>query len=167
MTFFEHMQHALSVYSEHHTSFSACEPLNDDHATSHFSFDFDEGIPGFREDKKFELSIHPTLQGCFYLKSTTNPHVTFLALPLDPQKGPIDKEDLIEASRSLKVRFEDCAFLSLISIRRDESGPIAMTINLKAPLVFDLKSRRGKQVVLSNTYALDHLLTSFIGNDYE
>jgi flagellar assembly factor FliW len=112
-------------------------------------FDFPWGLPGFSHLRHF-LALSLDDQPHFvWLQSTEDPSV---ALPAaDPWRVFPDYEPKLPpyAIESLGVQSsEDFTVLGIVVVTKDAEE---MTINLMAPVVVNLKTRVGRQVMLENS----------------
>lgn len=107
------------------------------------------GIIGFPELKKYVLLDHDTNSPFKWLQSLDDGAIAFVLL------NPLlfNSEYTVEVNESevgeLSLENEEDAIISVIVTI--PSNPKNMTANLKAPLVFNLKNRKGCQVILSNS----------------
>ena len=92
------------------------------------------------------------------LQSIDAPEVSFVVLPYEPSDALITEADLGAALEALSIEPGQAAILLIVSIRR--SGEKAtVSVNLRAPVVIDLKRRIAWQHVLSNPeYSVRHTL---------
>ncbi len=109
--------------------------------------EFPEGIPGFEELKKFAIiSLQETLP-FVWLTSLEDKEV---ALPLiDPWLIKKDYTFILteEEQKNLKVKEQSGLVVwSVVTIPLD--SPQSATVNLKAPIVVNLKEGIGKQIIL-------------------
>lgn len=107
------------------------------------------GLIGFPELKKYVLLDHDTNSPFKWLQSLDDGSIAFVLL------NPLlfNTEYTVEVNESevseLSLDNEEDAIISVIVTI--PSNPKNMTANLKAPLVFNLKNRKGCQVILSNS----------------
>ncbi len=106
---------------------------------------FADGLPGLREHRSFVLTEVPGFPALRGLVSESDPLVRLLvcdataAMPGFP----------IELARArATVRDEEVAVAAVITLPRDGRAP---SVNLLAPLVIGLESRRGEQIILDGT----------------
>ncbi len=109
--------------------------------------EFPEGIPGFEDLKKFAIiSLQETLP-FLWLTSLEDKEV---ALPLiDPWIIKKDYAFILteEEQKNLKVKEQsELVVWSVVTIPLD--SPQSATVNLKAPIVVNLKEGIGKQIIL-------------------
>lgn len=107
------------------------------------------GLIGFPELKRYVLLDHDSKGSPFkWLQSLDDGSIAFVLInPLLFKADYVVEVTEAEVS-DLDLKSEDDAVISVIVTI--PSNPQNMTSNLKAPLVFNLKNRRGKQLVLSN-----------------
>jgi flagellar assembly factor FliW len=107
------------------------------------------GLIGFPELKQYILLDHESDSPFKWLQSLDDGAIAFVLInPL------LFKPDyLVEVSETeisdLKIEAEEDAVISVIITM--PSNPKNMTANLKAPLIFNLKNRFGKQIILNNS----------------
>lgn len=133
-------------------------------ATSRFSeievresevIELPQGLIGFPELKRYVLLDHDKESPFKWLQSLDDGAIAFVLI--NPLLFKPDYEvEVTEAEVSdLTIEQEEDAIISVIVTM--PSNPQNMTANLKAPLVFNIKNRRGKQVILnSNSYSTRH-----------
>ena len=118
---------------------------------------FEQGIPGFIEEKRFIMLPLPENEWFHILQSTKTPQLGFVVTDpfmflkeydfvleqgsVDLLGNPLDKE--------VKV-------LSILNIKE----PLHLsTANLQAPIIINLSNNKAKQVILNNTtYQTKHLI---------
>lgn len=116
---------------------------------------FPKGIPGFEEEKDFV--ILPIEENDIFqvLQSTTSAEVAFIVgnpyTLVEDYSFTID-EPTIEFLDIAKP--EDIFVLSVLSLK----DPFhTSTVNLQAPLIFKIASKKAKQMIINdNTYSLRH-----------
>ncbi|WP_026694349.1 flagellar assembly protein FliW [Peribacillus kribbensis] len=105
---------------------------------------FEEGIPGFIEEKKFVFL--PLNDELFVLQSTNEKNIAFVTInPFTIQK---DYEFSLDDNTIEQLKIdaaEDVTVYSIMSVRDPFN---TSTINLAAPVVINYKARLGKQVIL-------------------
>lgn len=112
-------------------------------------FEFPWGLPGFSEQRRF-LALSLAEQPNFvWLQSVDDPK---LALPAaDPWQMFPDYEPRMPgyATEALQLQnAEDFTILCVVVVTKDAEE---MTMNLMAPVVLNLKTRRARQVMLENS----------------
>ncbi len=113
------------------------------------------GLIGFPELKQYVLLDHEKDSPFKWLQSLDDGAIAFVLInPL--LFKPDYTVEVTEAEVSdLHIESEDDAVISVIITM--PSNPQNMTANLKAPLIFNLKNRKGKQIILnSSTYTTRH-----------
>lgn len=113
------------------------------------------GLIGFPELKSFVLLDHDKESPFKWLQSLDDGAIAFVLI------NPLlfKPEYLVEVNEAevadLQLESEEDAVISVIVTM--PSDPKKMTANLKAPVVFNLKNRRGRQVILGNSeYSTKH-----------
>jgi flagellar assembly factor FliW len=115
---------------------------------------FPDGLPGFEDQHGFLVVQQPATQPLVFVQSITKPELCFIALPVQAACPdyrlaitPEDLEALELPSTWQPVIGQDVVCLTIISVGEDAS----VTANLLAPLVINMKTRRGRQPILSET----------------
>lgn len=118
------------------------------------------GPLGFQECRNFGLANlpDPRLSQFKLLQSLDQPELGFIVTALPENGGPIAGEDLEEICRSVGAPPDEAIFLLIVTIRPNEQGEgIAMTVNLRAPIVFTPRNGQARQCVSSKPdYAVQH-----------
>ncbi|WP_077307523.1 flagellar assembly protein FliW [Terribacillus halophilus] len=108
---------------------------------------FEKGLPGFREEKAFVLIDFPDNPVFQILQSTNTSHVAFVvANPYHFYQDfafEIDNQSKDNLSITKK---EQVMVLSILTLRDPFVGS---TINLQAPLIINVDSLRGQQLILT------------------
>lgn len=123
--------------------------------------DFPHGLIGLSQWHRFGLSPIPDKRmGQFMiLQSLEDLGLSFLVLPLQPGPTTIAREDIEEACATISVSASEADFFTVITLRKSDSGGIAVSANLRAPIIVDAKSRIARQCLLSNPrYPIRHPL---------
>jgi flagellar assembly factor FliW len=112
-------------------------------------FEFPWGLPGFADQRRF-LALSLAEQPNFvWLQSLDDPAI---ALPAsDPWQIFDDYEPRLPAyaTEALDIHGpEDFTILCIVVVTKDAEE---MTMNLMAPIILNLKTRRGRQVMLENS----------------
>ena len=130
-------------------------------------FSLPEGIVGFPEDQRFVLLEHDSEGTPFrWLQSASSPAMAFIVMDpnllIDDFRIQFDEENT-QFFGAAEVD-EDFALMSLVSVPRD--NPMAMSANLRAPIVVHLEKRIGRQIVLANEdYPIRHQIFPDQGED--
>ena len=109
---------------------------------------FEEGIPGFPDEKKFVLIRLTDDQSFFVLQSVTTSSLAFIVTSpfLTYPNYEFKVDDEIVASLGLTEEY-----LNVFSIVTAKDAFEESTINLQAPLIIDTKKGKGKQIILNQT----------------
>lgn len=120
-------------------------------------YTFSNGIPGFEDQTAFVVIAPEEDQPFSYLQSTTDENLNFVITDPFLFYPEYDFEIPESAVVDLGITsIEQVMVRSIISIRERLD---TATINLIAPVVFNLDNRTAKQVVLGRTtYLTKHLL---------
>jgi len=124
--------------------------------------EFAFGLPGFEGYKAFVLVELEQFLPFKWLVSVKKPEVGFaVADPktfLDSYSVTPSKIDLVDLGSSAE---SDLTVLVILTV--SETG---VTANLRAPLLIDLETRRGKQIVLSdNAYSVRHPVSELLDGE--
>ena len=123
-------------------------------------FEFPVGLPAFEDEKQFVLIESPEHAPLVFLQSLVRPSLCFLAFPVlvvdrNYQLG-IPGEDLQALGLNLERQPElgtEVLVLALVSLHDGFSA----TANLMAPIVVNLKTRRGLQAIRQDSlYSHQH-----------
>lgn len=116
-----------------------------------------EGLIGFPELNQFILLNHDTDSPFKWLQSTVDPEMAFVVISPLSFRPDYMVEVTEEEVASLKLSNADDAVISVIvTIPMD---PKKMSANLKAPLVFNLTNKMGKQIILKDSqYQTKHFI---------
>ena len=127
-------------------------------------FEFHHGMPAFEAEKRFVLIELPENAPLVFLQSLTQPMLCFLAFPIlvadrDYQLA-VSAEDLAELDLDRGRQPElgcQVLVLALVSLQDGFSA----TANLMAPVVLNLKTRRGLQAIRQDrVYSHQHPIES-------
>ena len=112
-----------------------------------------KGPLGFQDYHDFALANlpNPELDAFKLLQSLDAQALSFIVTALPVSGGPIAEEDLEEIAAAAGVSAAEAIFLLIVTIRANPDGEgIVMTVNLRAPIVFDPATRLARQCVTSN-----------------
>ncbi len=118
-----------------------------------------QGPLGFGRLTSFGIADlpNPDLAHFKLLQSMDDPSVTFVVAPVEVDGGPIARQDIEDACLHAGMGTGDLLLL-IVTVRNDPTG-VAVTANLRAPVIIDVRKRTGRQVVLANPdYAVRHPL---------
>ena len=118
---------------------------------------FQEGIPGFFDDRHFILFKHGTEEGeaeddCFWwLQSVDDGDVAFVLMDVFmvlPDYDPhVDDDEMALLGLIDDYNTEHFVVYNIVSISDD---PAKTSVNLKAPVIINVKDKIGRQVVAEN-----------------
>lgn len=122
---------------------------------------FENGIPGFPEEKRFVLLPLTEDQVFLAMQSVKTPELAFVVV--NPFFFFQDYEFCLDEGTIAQLGIEDRNDVRVLNILTIRDPFRETTINLKAPLVLNEKTRKGKQVILEEEkYLTRHPL--FLGN---
>jgi len=107
---------------------------------------FPEGLIGFPRSHRFVILDHRPGSPFKWMLSVEEPDLAFAVVnPRDlvPEYRP----PVETAARALGVDVADVALFTIVTIPSD---PLAMTVNLMAPVVVDVRTRTSRQLVLED-----------------
>jgi flagellar assembly factor FliW len=124
------------------------------------AFDFAQGLPAFEQERGFVLIEAPEQAPLVFLQSMLRPSLCFLAFPIlvvDKEYqlaiAPEDLEELGLDPRRQPALGAEAMVLALITVH-DE---FPATANLMAPIVLNVKTRRGLQAIRRDArYSHEH-----------
>lgn len=109
---------------------------------------FEKGIPGFEEYKTFIISDIDGNEKLKMITSKEDSNIGFLSI--SPFKVKKDYEINLneEIISELKIeKSEDVLVLNLITVGKSLE---TSTVNLKAPVIINIKNNKGKQLILQD-----------------
>ena len=111
---------------------------------------FANGLPGFNDEKKFVLLPIPgTSSGAFQtLQSTKTAELAFVVT--NPYQMYKDYEFRLDQPTIDQLQIESEEDLLILTIVTLTTPFEKSTINLKAPIIVNLKQQQGKQYILNN-----------------
>jgi len=114
-----------------------------------------QGVLGFAEYTKFCLVDPGDETLILWLQSLENPHISFPVL--EPKIFMPDYVVHLSGMELRELKLENVSQSAVFTILTIPEDVSAMTANLKAPLVINLKEQLGKQVILQeNEYNIKH-----------
>lgn len=111
-------------------------------------FNFDDGLPGFPEHRRFVLISEEDSPVVSFLQSVDEERLSFVVVDmmvLMPEYDPNVEEEQIKDLGEYNP--EDFLVYNVCTIYDDLKNS---TVNLKAPIVINAAQKKGKQVVCSN-----------------
>jgi flagellar assembly factor FliW len=112
-------------------------------------YTFPEGIPGFEQDKRFTLVGLKGLDGFACLQCVDRGELGFIIV--DPFEFFPDYEFSLPDTDAEQLGVEDPGDLSVWTIVTTRDRLESATVNLVAPVVLNVRTRIGKQVILVDT----------------
>jgi flagellar assembly factor FliW len=124
--------------------------------------EFPAGLPGFEQERSFVPIEHASSKPIVFLQSLTRPELCFITLPVR----------VVQPDYGLAIPAEDLRTLGLAEARQPEIGAEVLclaivsvaegklpTANLLAPIVVNLRTRRGVQAIQEDSaYSHQHPL---------
>lgn len=112
-------------------------------------FDFDDGLYGFEDDKRFAIFERPFEDISFlYLQSLDHEIPCFLVFEpweLHPDYRPVLSQEDLSACQVDSI--DDLIFLVIATVSSTIEN---LSINIKSPVVLNPKTRKARQVILQN-----------------
>lgn len=121
---------------------------------------FPNGLIGFAGLESFALANLPGDESDQFkvLQCLEIPELSFIVLPYAAEGSLLADKDITEVTEKFQIKKEDLALLFIITIRSTGEN-MKVTMNLRAPVVVDTKSRTGRQYILSDqSYSVQHEL---------
>lgn len=123
-----------------------------------YKFEFVSPILGYDQEKEFVLIEHKANSNFKWLQSTKTPDLAFVVT----MAGFFGIDYTYELPESTQEELgietaDDVLTLNIVLIPHE--NPKASTINLLAPLIFNINTKKGSQVILSGTdFKINQLL---------
>ena len=119
---------------------------------------FQEGIPGFEEEKQFVVILNEDKENPFhYLQSVTNSELAFLII--NPFEVFKDYDISLPETAKEKLKISDQKQIAIYSIVSVPEEMEKMTTNLLGPIFINIEEKLGKQVILDdNRYITKHFI---------
>jgi len=127
---------------------------------------FEHGLPGFPEDRNFIIIVDETADNKFYcwLQSMDNGDLAMVLI--DSFSIMPDYDPLIDEEELQELGDVDITDLLVFNVAIIGAGMSDSTINLRAPIVINNRSKKGKQIVVNNdNYGIRHNLEECISNE--
>lgn len=107
---------------------------------------FEQGIPGLEKYKKFEMSLIDGNDKFRMITSTENSNIGFVAISPFKIKKDYELNLSDDVIKELQIDSpKDVLVLSLITLGKTLEKS---TVNLKAPIIINIKNNKGKQLIL-------------------
>ncbi|OGO83301.1 MAG: flagellar assembly protein FliW [Clostridiales bacterium GWC2_40_7] len=119
---------------------------------------FDSGLPGFENVKKYIFIDSPDEQSIFkWLQSVDNPQLAFAIVNPFLVKEDYDFEISDEDMRELGIESAEDVVVYSILVVPDDLTKVSM--NLKAPVIINVRNKKGAQIVLdTDNYTVRHYI---------
>ena len=114
--------------------------------------DFDKGLPGFEQETQFFIIQEEKDYSFAYLQSLKTPELAFIIM--NPFEIFQDYEFDLDEQNKEELKIEDVSEVAVFVILSIPEDFAKTTINLKAPLIMNIKKKKGKQIILHDS---DHL----------
>lgn len=114
-----------------------------------------QGLFGFPDEQEFLLLQLPSSRPVVFLQSIKSESLCFIALPVQLVETDYKLERKHDGSVAAAAQLEmgkDLLCLALLTVRANQPT----TANLKAPLVIDIASHTGIQVIVEQDYSHYH-----------
>lgn len=108
---------------------------------------FEAGIPGFLEEKEFVLLDIPGQEIMQMLQSLHTPDIAFFIT--NPHNFYADYTFTLDESIVEALHIENKEEIAILSIMTVREPLQASTINLKAPIIINNRTKLGKQLILN------------------
>lgn len=120
---------------------------------------FEAGLIGFSETTEFLLVPSKPGSPFSWLQSASDPSLAFLVA--DPTAFFEDYDPIISDCEAKQLGLEGADFVMLVTSAIPVGKPKEATANLAAPIIINLDTKRGKQIVLENeAYTMRHPIFS-------
>jgi flagellar assembly factor FliW len=126
---------------------------------------FSSGLLGMQTKQNFCLSDFPNPKYSTFkiLQSSDDSELAFIVLPVASKNNKFNfynDNDIKECSQNLGIEASNMAILLITSVHPSvEATSVYVSVNLRAPLILDIKNQTGVQYVLSNNaYSIRHIL---------
>lgn len=129
---------------------------------------FEEGIPGFPDLRKFtlisEINNDNTESPFFWLQSLEEKEIAFILIDLFnvmPDYNPIVEREIVSSLG--KCEKDDLIIYNIVVIPSDINK---LSVNLKAPIVININTNKGKQIIANNEeYPIKFYLYEYLKNN--
>ncbi|MEN9360059.1 MAG: hypothetical protein RL095_1594 [Verrucomicrobiota bacterium] len=109
-------------------------------------YEFPEGIPAFEDARRFTLLSTDEIKPFLYLKSLDLEGLGFVCIdPFMIYSGYLAR---ISAADMIKLELRDASEAIVLSFVTVQQNPQENTANLLAPIIINLRNRKGRQVIL-------------------
>jgi flagellar assembly factor FliW len=109
--------------------------------------DFADGLPGLGDARSWKLFESEEIRPLLWLRCLDRPNLSLLLV--DPRLVAPDYRPQLPKAQMARIGFEsDHPLLILVVVALHEDKPA--TVNLRAPIIVDVESMRGMQVILED-----------------
>ena len=110
---------------------------------------FTRGLLGMPDKQRFGLADFPNPRFAQFklLQSLDDTGLSFITMPLELQPDLIRAEDLQRACEDVGITFSDLAVLLIVTVHRGATGGVQLSVNNRAPILLDAKTRQALQYV--------------------
>ncbi len=116
---------------------------------------FEKGILAFEDNKEFVIIRNEDTE-FYYLQSLEDDEVTFILVDLKTAMPNYNPEVEVEQLEDLGEINNNLGIYNICTVQEEMED---MTVNLLGPLVINLDTRKGKQVIVSkDDYSIKHKL---------
>ena len=122
-------------------------------------FVFPSGLVGLPQYTRYVVLDTEKDSGYQWLQSVDDPTLAIVIMPSDLIAFDLKSQVSAENMAELEVRSDDPVSFSLI-VTIPNGNPDQATVNLRAPLMVNLRSRQGKQIILHESIPLHVPLNS-------
>ncbi len=117
---------------------------------------FEKGLLAFEDEKEF-LIIRNRETEFYYLQSVKNGEVTFILVDLKEVMPNYDPKVEVEFLQDLGEVNENLEVFNMCTVKENLEE---LTVNLLGPIVINMETKKGKQVIIANDegYSVKHKL---------
>jgi flagellar assembly factor FliW len=118
------------------------------------------GLLGYAQHHDFALADlpDPKLEQFKLLQCLSEPSLSFIVAPLNPESAIVAPADIESACQTLGIAYGDAAVLAVVATRRIGAST-QISVNLRAPVIIDTRNALAWQHVLANNrYPVRHVI---------
>lgn len=120
--------------------------------------DFPQGLIGMESCQKWVLLADAEANSLGWLQSTERPEIALAVV--SPRRFVSGYQARVASRDVASLELKDSGAVQVLAVV--SKGEEGLTVNLKAPLVINVKSRAGRQVVAKDDHAVQYALGSTI-----
>ncbi len=119
---------------------------------------FEKGLLGFEDEKQFVI-IRNRETEFYYLQSLNDKDITFIIVDLKDVMAGYDPKVEVDFLKDLGEIDHNLQIFNICTVKENLEE---LTVNLLGPIVINMDTKKGKQVVISNDegYSVKHKLFS-------